>query len=195
MARYVNIHTHRPTYRHIEPTSIGIHPYDVDNEDLDSIAGRIGEVQAIGETGLDYIRGGDRRRQLELLRGQLDIARERKMPVILHCVRAFEPLMKVLGEYDLPAVIFHGFIGSPQQAQRAVARGYYLSFGRRTFSSPRTVEALRATPLRNLFLETDDDPTDIEEIYAAAAVIKGLTVERLREEILNNYHTVFGEYE
>lgn len=195
MAQYVNIHTHRPTGRHIEPSSIGIHPYDVDNEDISSISHRIGEVSAIGETGLDFIRGGDRERQYTLLRRQLALACENDMPVVLHCVRALEPLMKVLEEYHLRAVIFHGFIGSAEQAKRAAERGYYLSFGERAFSSPRTVEALRATPLRLLFLETDDSPIGIEEIYASAAVIKGLTVEKLREEILKNYHTIFGNDE
>ena len=195
MTQYVNIHTHRPTGRHIEPTSVGIHPYNVDDEDINSILHRIGKVRAIGEIGLDFVRGGERVRQYSLLRQQLAIACENDMPVILHCVRAFEPLMKVLQEYPLRAVIFHGFIGSPEQAKRAADKGYYLSFGERTCSSPRTVEALRATPLRQLFLETDDSPVGIEKIYASAAAIKGLTVEKLGEEILKNYHTVFGNDE
>lgn len=85
--------------------------------------------------------------QEELFRAQLELAERRGLPVVLHCVRAFEPVMKELERHHLRAVIFHGFIGSPQQARRALARGCMLSFGERTFASPRTLEALRATPL------------------------------------------------
>lgn len=65
---------------------------------------------------------------------------------MLHCVRAFEPVMLELAAREPRAVIFHGFIGSPEQARRALEKGYYLSFGVRTFSSPKTMEALRETP-------------------------------------------------
>ena len=92
--RFVNIHTHRPQ--------------------------AFADVQAVGEIGLDLARPVDRVRQTELLRMQLRSAEQLGKPVVLHCVRAFEPLMRVLEEYRLRAVIFHGFIGSPEQAAHAL---------------------------------------------------------------------------
>ena len=91
------------------------------------------------------------------------------------------------------AVIFHGFIGSPEQARRALEKGYYLSFGVRTFSSPKTLEALRETPPGQLFLETDDSDVPIEEIYAHAAGVKGIAQEELQRATLENYERIFTD--
>ena len=151
----------------------------------------LGEVQAVGETGLDFVRGADRAVQLAAFRAQLALAHERQMPVVLHCVRAFEPVMRELDACRPRAVIFHGFIGSPEQARRAVGKGYYLSFGLRAFASPKTLESLRETPLSRLFLETDDSDVPIEEIYARAAKVKGVTPEELRRATLENYGRIF----
>lgn len=191
-AQFVNIHTHRPTGRGIELRTAGIHPWDADREDTDALAARLEGAQAVGETGLDYARGAGREAQLAAFRAQLALAHSHGLPVVLHCVRAFEPVMLELAACEPRAVIFHGFIGSPEQARRALARGYYLSFGERTFASPRTTEALRETPPAQLFLETDDSDVPIEEIYARAAAAKGVTVEALKRATTQNYERIFG---
>lgn len=193
MTDFVNIHTHRPTGRGIELRTAGIHPWDAAKEDAATLGERLGDVQAVGETGLDFVRGADRETQLAALRAQLRLARERGLPVVLHCVKAFEPLMRELAACEPRAVIFHGFIGSPEQARQALARGYWLSFGERTFSSPKTLAALRETPLGQLFLETDDSPVPIEEIYARTAEAKGVTLEALQRATRENYERIFGE--
>lgn len=191
--RFVNIHTHRPTGRGIELRTAGIHPWDAGKEDVSTIVPLLGDVQAIGETGLDFVRGADRAVQLAAFRAQLALARERQMPVVLHCVRAFEPVMRELDVCRPRAVIFHGFIGSPEQARRAVGKGYYLSFGQRAFASPKTLESLRETPLSRLFLETDDSDVPIEEIYARTAGVKGIAQEELQRATLENYERIFTD--
>ena len=190
--RFVNIHTHRPTGRGIELRTAGIHPWNADKEDVSTIVPLLGDVQAVGETGLDFVHGADRETQLAAFRAQLALARERRLPVVLHCVRAFEPVMLELAAREPRAVIFHGFIGSPEQARRALEKGYYLSFGVRTFSSPKTLEALRETPPGQLFLETDDSDTGIEEVYAHAAAVRGTTVEALKRATTENYERIFA---
>ena len=150
------------------------------------------EVQAIGETGLDFACTVPRDTQLAALRAQLALARRERLPVVLHCVRAFEPLMRELDACEPRAVIFHGFIGSPEQARQALARGYCLSFGERAFASPKTLRALHETPLGQLFLETDDADVAIEEIYARAAEELGIPVEVLQRATLENYERIFG---
>ena len=158
-SQFVNIHTHRPTGRGIELRTAGIHPWDADKENIAALGTLPADVQAIGETGLDYARGAGRQRRA---------GREPR------------------------AVIFHGFIGSPEQARRALEKGYYLSFGVRTFSSPKTLEALRETPPGQLFLETDDSDTGIEEVYAHAAAVRGTTVEALKRATTENYERIFA---
>ena len=150
-------------------------------------------IQAIGEIGLDYACTKDRATQLDVLRRQLELACRTGLPVVLHCVRAFEPLMRELTVCEPRAVIFHGFIGSPEQARQALARGYCLSFGERTFASPKSLRALRETPLGQLFFETDDAAVAIEEIYARAAEALGMPEERLKRATLENYERIFGK--
>jgi TatD DNase family protein len=127
---------------------------------------------------------------MAVFRAQLAIAEKLEKPVVLHCVRAFEDMMKVVEEYRLKAVIFHGFIGSVEQAQHAVKQGHYLSFGERTYHSPKSIEALRATPLSQLFVETDESTTPIEEIYAKIAELRGVKTEELLEATEGNFHKI-----
>lgn len=187
----INIHTHRPTGRGIELRTAGIHPWDAGKKDVASIVAALEGVQAMGEIGLDFLRGPAREAQLAAFRAQLSMARERGLPVVLHCVKAFEEVMRCLAACEPRAVIFHGFIGSPEQARQALAKGYYLSFGERTFRSPKTLEALRRTPLRQLFLETDESPTPICTVYARTAEALGTGVEELQRATTENYERIF----
>lgn len=188
---FVNIHTHCPTGRGIEPDSVGIHPWDAAGGDPAAVEEQIGKVQIVGEIGLDYLHP-DREAQLRVFEQQLQLAETAGKPVVLHCVKAFEETMALLKRFRLRAVIFHGFIGSPEQAARAVAGGYYLSFGLRSFRSPRTVQALRSTPPQRLFLETDDGLESIDAVYAAAAQLLETPLETLKQTIYTNYLRIFS---
>lgn len=189
MSRYIDIHTHCPTLRHVEPQAVGIHPWQAEKERfLPSI---FEGAVAIGEIGLDFACNVNREAQQQLFREQLREAERLGVPVILHCVKAFEPMMKILAERRLRAVIFHGFIGSVQQAKRAVERGYFLSFGEGAFRSPKTVEAMRMIPLTHLFAETDESDCPIEEVYRRIAEVRGASVEELQRQIEENYKRIF----
>lgn len=189
MGLYIDIHTHHSTSRHPSPQGVGIHPWHASAASIDEEAMR--SATLIGEIGLDFACDVDRQVQEHVFREQLSIAQRWQKPVVLHCVRAFEPMMKILGEYRLAAVIFHGFIGSRQQAERAVARGYYLSFGEAAFRSPRTVEAMKSVPLDHLFAETDESTATIESIYQRIAHERGISTEELQEKIEVNYNKIF----
>lgn len=191
MSPFIDIHTHNPNGRNIELFTAGVHPWNAAETCVESLLPLDKRVQAIGETGLDGVCGVDHEVQLSALRAQLRLAVEQSLPVVLHCVRRFEALMEELSKCEPRAVIFHGFVGSAEQAARAVGRGYYLSFGVRSLRSPKTVEALRSTPLERVFVETDDDPTPLEEVYARVTEARGITIEELREKIAENYHGIF----
>lgn len=202
MVPYVNIHTHRPTGRSIELRTAGVHPWQADLLKVEALAARLDDPeaasrsdgpQAIGEIGLDYACAVDREVQLEVLKAQLALARRLGLPVVLHCVRAFEPLMRELAACEPRAVIFHGFIGSREQARQALRRGYCLSFGPRTFASPKSLDALSEVPIGQLFLETDDDPATIESIYERVAAQRGIGLEELKRATRENYERIFGE--
>ncbi len=125
----VDIHTHRPTGKALEPSFAGIHPWQAETRRIEEIVPRFGEVDLVGEIGLDYAGTVGREAQLRIFREQLDWAERLGKPVVLHCVKAFEAVMRELAPHALRAVIFHGFIGSSQQAAEAIKKGYYLSFG------------------------------------------------------------------
>lgn len=185
---FVDIHTHHPAPDRLSPRMAGIHPWDADKAlNLPNLE----DCDIIGETGLDLSCDVDIERQKELFRWHLEQATRFEKPVVLHVVRSFEHVIKTLADYDIKGVVFHGFIGSKQQAEEAVRRGYYLSFGERSLRSSRSREAIATTPLERLFAETDDNPScNIEHIYDAIAEIKGISRESLAEQIEKNYKTL-----
>ena len=185
----VDIHTHHPRPDVVSPRMAGIHPWDTERgRDLPDFD----HCDIIGETGLDYACEVDRLAQERLFRAHLEAAERLQKPVVLHTVRAFEPTIKILAEYNIAGVVFHGFIGSQQQAAEALRRGYYLSFGIRSLRSSKTRQAIVATPLDRLFCETDDDPSlDIAKVYAEVAAIKGVTLAELERYIYENYKRLF----
>ena len=185
----VDIHTHHPRPDVVSPRMAGIHPWDAERgRDLPDFA----HCDIIGETGLDYACEVDRLAQERLFRAHLEAAERLQKPVVLHTVRAFEPTIKILAEYNIAGIVFHGFIGSQQQAAEALRRGYYLSFGSPSLCSSKTRQAIAATPLDRLFCETDDDPLlDIANVYAEVAAIKGVTLAELERYIYENYKRLF----
>ncbi|MBR3677656.1 MAG: TatD family hydrolase [Alistipes sp.] len=188
----IDIHTHNAQTHAQTIKTLGVHPWHALNGDISAVEAGAVEVDAIGEVGLDFVCDVPRERQISLFRAQLAIAERVGKPVVLHCVRAFEEVMKILSEHRLSAVIFHGFIGSKEQAQRAVSEGYYLSFGERTFHSPKTVEAMRSTPLSHLFVETDESTTPIEEIYTKIAALRGISTTELSIATKENFSRIFN---
>lgn len=193
MLRFINIHTHHLSGEHTEPRAFGFHPWDAEKVNISTLdeCGSFAENEAIGEIGLDFACEVDKEQQERLFCRQLEIAQRLGKPVILHCVKAFEPMLNLLSRYSLKAVIFHGFIGSKEQAETALKRGYYLSFGHRTRHSPKSIEALRIVPLNRIFVETDESDRTIVEMYEEIADLKGVTIEALLTATNENYRTIF----
>ena len=191
MSNFIDIHTHHPSGLAIEPTAVGVHPWDAASRSVSEVEPLISTADIVGEIGLDSVCKVDIERQTTIFREQLALAERHNKPVVIHCVRTFEQIMKILADYRLRAVIFHGFIGSPEQAKRAIEKGYFLSFGERTFRSPKSLEALRITPLKQMFLETDESPVAITDIYSQVAEILNITTEELTSATLENYNKIF----
>ncbi len=191
MSPYIDIHTHSEPQDATTISSVGIHPWDAEQWRSRAVELNTCGAQAVGEIGLDYACEVDPQIQLRVFVEQLEIAQREQLPVVLHCVRAFEPTMKLLAQQSLPAVIFHGFIGSPQQGKQAVDRGYFLSFGAKSLRSPKTVELIRTMPPERLFLESDCEPIDVRAIYDRVAQIRGCTIDELKERIYTNFIEIF----
>ena len=208
--QFIDIHTHKhytdgTTYifscaigKDRPPTdgtlfSAGIHPWAAGHVDLLASIGylRTAPIVAVGEIGLDYAIDTTHDLQKEVFEAQLSIAGQRKLPVIIHCVRAHNDVLSTLKEYDLKTVIFHGYIGSPEQTETIIERGCYLSFDERSLASPKTVESLRSAPLDRIFAETDDSEVPVSVIYKRIAELRGMTEEELQGIICENFKRIF----
>ena len=147
--------------------------------------------QPSAKSGCDYATDIDREAQRTWLARQRDLAAELGLPLIVHCVRAYDDLKAMLSGFPLP-VIVHGFTGSEQLASQLLDRGWYLSFGKTVERSPKTRRTLRSIPSDRLFLETDMSGEEIESVYRRAADIRNEPAESLRDAVHTNYLNLFG---
>lgn len=198
--RFVDIHSHGDNPLAVSPRMVGIHPWSAadyhisDADELSAIlSDELSDAEILGETGLDALCGVDISRQEQLFRAHLMLAERLNLPIVIHAVRMFDHCLKIVGEYSIRSVVFHGFIGSAEQAARAVQKGYKLSFGMRSFSSPRTVSAMRSIPIESLFLESDEESEMIVDIYGRAADILSLSVDELKQRMWLNMKKFFKD--
>ncbi len=190
MIPFVDIHTHTPPLEAITITSYGIHPWRAEEVILPLVISDFEGYDAVGEVGLDLYSSVCREQQLRVLRAQLEIAQQLGKIVVIHCVRGYNEILAELKSYSLRVVIFHGFIGSVQLMEQLTSCGYYLSFGERTFGSPKTIAALLRTPIERLFVESDESGVEIADIYCRVAKILGIEVLELRDIVYKNYKNI-----
>ncbi|MBQ8250106.1 MAG: TatD family hydrolase [Clostridia bacterium] len=143
----------------------GIHPEDVRHgNDIDKTMDELREllshpkVRALGEIGLDYhYEEPPREVQQVWFRRQLELARELKMPVVIHDRDAHGDVMDILRDYPDVTGEFHSFSASGEIARQLVNRGWYISFsGVITFkNAARLAEIVPSVPLDRVMIETD----------------------------------------
>lgn len=144
----------------------GLHPTEV-NEDWKNTADDIfrrlegNRIVAVGEVGIDlYWEKTFRRQQIEAFSAQLDIAREKGLPVIIHQREALDDVLGVLKDFGdgRPECVFHSFTGSPADAERILSSGECM-FGINGVATFKNANELReAIPLigiNRILLETD----------------------------------------
>ena len=124
---------------------------------------------ALGEIGLDRLRGPTLTVQQNYLEELLGLAAERHKPVVIHCVRATEELLGMLKHFPELRVLFHGFRGKPERLARLRERGLRVSLGRAALNDAALVEHLRSSGLDGIGFETDEAPEPIEIVLENAA--------------------------
>ncbi|MCD9618883.1 TatD family hydrolase [Chryseobacterium gleum] len=176
------------------PYSIGIHPQDIDVNNMEQQFSRMKSMIfqncfAIGECGLDSLVSVDQKIQEEVFLRQIKIANEVKKPLIIHCVRKFYEVISFKKRTEQPMII-HGFNKKRQIAEDLLANNFYLSFGKAVLYNLSLQDILKNTPSDKIFLETDNEDFNIEELYHKVSEIKGISLEQLNEQILENLHTI-----
>ena len=69
-------------------------------------------------------------KQLEVFKGQIELSEREEKPLIIHCVKAIDGLLRLRRDlHPKMPWMFHGFRGKPQQLRSLLAAGFYVSFG------------------------------------------------------------------
>ena len=179
--------------------SYGIHPWYTNGQDLGKLLENVREmahfnkVVAIGEAGLDKVKGPPMGEQKKIFCYHIEISEAMKKPLIIHSVKANNEVLRLRKKMSpLQPWILHGFSGHPQEMQQMVEAGFYLSFGPKIlYHNNKASESLAKVPDNRFFLETDHTNKAISALYAKAADIRGISLKELESTINKNFKTLF----
>ena len=188
--------------------SVGSHPDSADEvddtvlEEYRKLCKLNPKVKAIGEIGLDYYYEDiPRDVQKKAFIMQMELARELKMPVIVHERDAHEDGFSIVRQFPDVTGVFHCYSGSAEMARQLVKLGWYIGFtGVLTFKNARkAIETAQAIPLDRIVIETDcpfmapepfrgkrNDPSKVFRMAQKLAELRGISVEEAQRITLEN---------
>ena len=143
---------------------MGLHPTHVKEnfeEELKHVEEQIGQRRfyAVGEIGIDlHWDKSTLEIQQEAFRKQIKLAKKHKLPIVIHCRKAFDEIFEILEEEKSDDLfgIFHCFTGNLEQAKRALSYNLKLGIGGvLTFKNGKIDKFLNEIPLKEIVLETD----------------------------------------
>ena len=194
----------------VHPDNEGVREPTVD--DLVALAAQP-KVLAIGETGLDYYRLGERsvadmEWQRERFRVHIRAARAAGKPLVIHTRAAADDTLRLIDEEGGEAAggVFHCFTETREVARAALERGFYISFsGILTFKNATELKAVAAeVPLERCLIETDspylapvphrgklNNPSYVPHVAAELARLKGCSVEEVAHATTRNAEALF----
>jgi TatD DNase family protein len=191
--------------------SVGVHPHeaqhftDIHAEKILQLS-RHPKVVAVGEIGLDYYYDHSPRDiQKQALIRQMELAREIKLPIMIHCRDAWADLRGLVAAHWQSTGlggILHCFTGSHEDARVFLDWGFLISFaGNLTFKKAENIrEVAPLIPLDRLLTETDspylapipyrgkrNEPAYVRGVTQELARLRNLTVEELGHQVLENF--------
>lgn len=204
-------------------SSVGVHPdnEDVQEPSLDDLLqrGALPRVVAIGETGLDYYRLGERTHadmewQRERFRVHIRAARQLQKPLVIHTRSASADTLAILkeegedGSFGSAGGVFHCFTENEAVARQALDLGFYISFsGILTFKTAQDLRDVATwVPLDRLLIETDspylapvpyrgktNNPSYVPYVAKQLAALKNCSIETIAQATSDNFFTLFSE--
>ncbi len=159
--------------------SVGLHPWDIAKVDVEKAMAEVekllnrDDVLMVGECGLDRCIAMPMAVQQQVFEHHVQLAERYSKPLVIHCVRAFDELLAMHKRCkpQQPWVV-HGFANNADIARRLTEKGILMSFGRNLLASKgnaaKVLAQMHDVPF---FLETDDSPLSITEMYAKAAEV------------------------
>ena len=193
---------------------MGLHPTSVQanyKEELKRVREWIDkrDFYAIGEIGIDlYWDQSFLKEQQEAFQTQIQWAKEKKLPIAIHCRDAFEEIFEVLEleKGDDLRGIFHCFTGTLEQAKKAISYNMKLGIGGvATFKNGKIDKFLNQIDIKHIVLETDapylsptpyrgkrNESSYITNVVDKLVDIYGLTFDEIAEITTQNSKEVFG---
>ncbi len=196
-------------------TTVGIHPHEarlLDGELYTKLAdlSQHPKVIAWGEIGLDYhYDNSPREVQREAFTKQLRMARERRLPVVIHTREAEADTLAILGEEwkdSRLGGIIHCFSGTRAFAEAAIGLGFLISFsGVVTFKKAEDLrDTARHLPLERILIETDspflapvpyrgkrNEPAYVVETARCLAEARGIELDEFARVTSENFKRLF----
>ncbi|HDS1040065.1 TPA: TatD family hydrolase [Stenotrophomonas maltophilia] len=191
----------------------GLHPMFLAEHQPGHLADLRGWIErerpcAIGECGLDFfVEGLDAEAQQRYFVGQLELAREFDLPVIVHARRAVDAVIAAIKRVGGLRGVVHSFSGSPEQAAQLHKLGFLLGLGGPlTYERAQRLQRLvREMPLEQLLLETDapdqpdagirgqrNEPARLAVIARHVAALRGSDVETVARVTSGNARRLFA---
>lgn len=196
--------------------AVGVHPHTAHRfaAEPDQAAERVStrlslpRVCAIGEIGLDYHYDfSPREVQHAVFRAQLRLARERRLPVVIHTREAEDDTLRVIREEGMDIGVFHCFSGDASAAARALATGFHVSIpGIATFPKAADLrEAIKQIPADRLLIETDspylapipyrgkrNEPAYVARVLETVAEVREVDGAQLGARLITNFDMLFA---
>ena len=195
--------------------SVGIHPHEAKQvtpqhlEELTRLA-KHPKVIAWGEIGLDYFYDHSPRDiQHQVFRDQMALARDAKLPIIIHCRDAWPDCLAIIEEVwrrtGLGGIL-HCFTGTIEEARRALDAGFMISFaGNSTYPKTQHIrDVAREVPLDRILIETDspflapqpyrgkrNEPAYVAEVARTLANVRNLSPEEFAASTTANFGRFF----
>ncbi|GGX79435.1 hypothetical protein GCM10007160_03380 [Litchfieldella qijiaojingensis] len=193
---------------------LGLHPYFMTehaDDDVDALAYVLKEnphLVAVGECGIDARFNETLDAQWALFDDQLRLAKSRRLPAVIHCVRANDEVAKRLRQLDLPAGgLIHAFAGSKEQARRFIDLGFVVGLGGAVTHerAQRLRRAVASLSDDGYVLETDspdmplaryrgmrNEPARVTEVCEVVATLRGQPFDTVVENSTANARRLFG---
>ena len=198
--------------------AVGVHPHHAHLFAADPskaatvVANRLDSLplaRAVGEIGLDYHYDfSPRDVQHAVFRAQLQLARSRDLPIVIHTREAEDDTLRILAEEGGAALrgVFHCFTGDGDAAARALATGFYLSIpGVVSFPKAESLRvALPHIPADRLLVETDspylapiphrgkrNEPAYVAQVVDRVAAARCVPPEIVAAETDRNFDALF----
>lgn len=201
-------------FPHVYAT-VGFHPSELGDtcwnksRDLLLALAKQEKVVAMGEIGLDYYweENPPPQKQQRFFHGQMEIAQELGLPVVIHDREAHKDSLEVVQSHKEVQGVFHCYSGSVEMAKTLLDLGYYLSFtGVITYKNARkTVEVVDYVPMDRIMIETDspylspepkrgkrNDSRHLKYTAEKIAEIKGLSFQEVADITTTNGKRFYG---